>query len=53
MKNKEPYDPIPDILEQFLWVLSNCKKYQGSPGEAKFRELGERLWAELLKYLTK
>lgn len=53
MSNKEVYDPIPEILEQFFWALSCLRKYRGSPEEMKFRQLAQHLGEELLKYLIK
>jgi hypothetical protein len=51
-ETRKAYDPIPDILGQFIWALSGCRKYRGSSSESKFRELAAHLWKELLKYLT-
>lgn len=53
MCDTEFYDPVPLILEQFLWAVSNIKRFRGTPDEKRFREIGKHFERELLKYLSK
>ena len=53
MNPKEPYDPAPEILEQFLWAVNCCRKYQETTDGPKFRKVAQHLLEELLKYLIK
>lgn len=49
--SKEPYDPIPLILELFEWAIEGVRRFEGTPNEAKFRDWVKQFEDELKKYL--
>ena len=45
------YDPLPEIVKQFMWATENIRKRKGTPDEKRFYEIAKHMEKEVRKYI--
>ena len=45
------YDPLPMIVDQFMWAIENIQKFKGTSDEKKIYQIAQHNWKEIEKYI--